>query len=129
MKKEFLWGVATAATQIEGGILEDGRGLSIWDAFCRVPGNIKNGDLTDIACDSYKKRKDDVRLLKELGVNSYRYSLSWSRILPEGKGKVNQTGLDYYKRLTDLLVEEGIAPNITLYHWICLMNYTASAVG
>lgn len=117
MKKQFLWGVATAAAQIEGGILEDGRGLSIWDAFCRIPGNIKNGDLTDVACDSYKKWKDDVRLLKELGVNSYRYSLSWSRILPEGKGKVNQIGLDYYKRLTDLLAEEGIAPNITLYHW------------
>lgn len=117
MKKEFLWGVATAASQIEGSILEDGRGLSIWDAFCRIPGNIKNGDLTDVACDSYKKWKDDVRVLKELGVNSYRYSLSWSRILPDGKGKVNQKGLDYYKRLTDLLVEEGIAPNITLYHW------------
>ena len=117
MKKEFLWGVATAASQIEGSILEDGRGLSIWAAFCRIPGNFKNGDLTDVACDSYKKWKDDVRVLKELGVNSYRYSLSWSRILPDGKGKVNQKGLDYYKRLTDLLVEEGIAPNITLYHW------------
>lgn len=117
MKDDFKWGVATAAGQIEGGVTADGRGLSIWDAFCRIPGNIRNGDTTEIACDSYRKWKKDIRLLKELGVNSYRYSLSWSRIFPEGRGQVNQAGLDYYKRLTDALVDEGISPNITLYHW------------
>ena len=115
--KDFMWGVSTSAGQIEGSIQEDGRGLSIWDAFCRIPGNIRNNDTTDIACDSYKKWRDDIKLLKDLGVNSYRYSISWSRVLPNGKGNVNQAGLDYYKRLTDTLVEEGIAPNITLYHW------------
>ena len=117
MSEKFLWGAATAACQIEGSVLTDGRGLSIWDAFSRIPGNIKNGDLPDDACDSYRKWKEDVRLLKELGVNSYRYSLSWSRILPTGRGAANQKGLDYYRRLTDCLAEEGIAPNITLYHW------------
>lgn len=115
--KDFIWGVATAAGQIEGSILEDGRKLSIWDAFSKIPGNISNNDTTEIACDSYKKWKDDVKLIKELGVNSYRYSISWSRVLPDGKGAVNQKGLDYYKRLTDTLVENGIKPNITLYHW------------
>lgn len=117
MKTDFLWGVSTAAGQIEGSVLEDGRGLSIWDAFCRVPGSIRNNDTTDVACSSYKLWEEDVKLLKDLGVNSYRYSISWSRVLPEGKGKINQAGLDYYKRLTDTLLNEGIAPNITLYHW------------
>lgn len=117
MNKDFLWGVSTAAGQIEGSVLEDGRGLSIWDAFCRIPGSIRNNDTTDVACSSYKLWKEDVKLLKDLGVNSYRYSISWSRVLPDGKGKVNQAGLDYYKRLTDTLLNEGIAPNITLYHW------------
>ena len=117
MKNDFIWGVVTAAGQIEGAVLEDGRGLSIWDAFSRIPGNIKNDDLTDIACESYKRWKDDVRLLKDLGVDSYRYSISWSRVLPKGKGHINQVGLDYYKRLTDTLLDEGILPNITLYHW------------
>lgn len=117
MKNDFLWGVSTSAGQIEGGVLEDGRGLSIWDAFSRVPGNIRNNDLTDVACESYKKWEQDIKLLKELGVNSYRYSISWSRVLPNGKGEINQKGLDYYKRLTDTLIENGIAPNITLYHW------------
>lgn len=117
MDKKFLWGVATSAGQIEGGALDDGRGLSIWDAFSRIPGNITNNDTPDVACSSYKKWKDDIKLIKDLGVNSYRYSISWSRVLPEGKGKVNQIGLDYYKRLTDTLVDNGIAPNVTLYHW------------
>lgn len=85
--------------------------------FSRIPGTIKNSDLPDVACDSYHKWKDDIRRMKELGVNSYRYSISWSRVLPEGKGTVNAKGLDYYKRLTDALVENGIVPNVTLYHW------------
>ncbi len=117
MDKNFIWGVATAATQIEGGAQEGGRGLSIWDAFSRIPGNIAGGDTPEIACDSFHKWQDDLRLMKELGVNSYRYSVSWSRVLPEGKGKVNREGLDYYKRLTEALLENDIAPNVTLYHW------------
>ena len=117
MDKDFKWGVSTSAGQIEGGVLDDGRGLSIWDAFSYIPGNIRNNDTPEIACSSYKKWQDDIKLLKDLGVNSYRYSISWSRVMPAGKGKVNQAGLDYYKRLTDTLVSEGISPNITLYHW------------
>ena len=117
MKENFLWGVATSAAQIEGAILEDGRGLSIWDVFSFIPGNILNEDRTNVGCESYKKWKEDIKLLKEIGVNSYRYSISWSRIFPNGKGELNQAGLDYYKKLTDTLVEAGIEPNITLYHW------------
>lgn len=117
MDKDFLWGVATSAGQIEGSIQTDGRGLSIWDAFSFIPGNIVNGDTPKVACDSYKKWREDIKLLKELGVNSYRYSISWSRVIPNGKGEINRKGLDYYKRLTDTLVENGILPNITLYHW------------
>lgn len=115
--KEFIWGVATAAAQIEGAFDEDGKGLNIWDVFSRIPGTIRNGDRPDVACDSYHRWKEDVKLLKDLGVNGYRYSVSWARVLPEGKGKINQKGLDYYRRLTDTLAEAGIAPNITLYHW------------
>lgn len=115
--QEFLWGVSTSAGQIEGNIQADGRGLSIWDVFCRTQGRIRGNATTELACDSYKKWKEDIKLLNDLGVNSYRYSISWSRVLPEGKGNINQKGLDYYKRLTDALVENGIAPNITLYHW------------
>ena len=115
--KEFIWGVATAAAQIEGAFDKDGKGLNIWDVFSRIPGTIRNGDRPDDACDSYHRWKEDVKLLKELGVNGYRYSVSWARILPEGKGKINQKGLDYYRRLTDTLAEAGIVPNITLYHW------------
>ena len=87
MNKDFLWGVSTAAGQIEGSVLEDGRGLSIWDAFCRIPGSIRNNDTTDVACSSYKLWKEDVKLLKDLGVNSYRYSISWSRVPPTAKEK------------------------------------------
>lgn len=115
--EKFIWGVATAAAQIEGACNEDGRGLSIWDVFARIPGAIRGGDMPDIACDSYRRYKEDIALLKDLGVNSYRYSISWSRVLPQGRGKVNQKGLDYYRRLTDAIEEAGISPNITLYHW------------
>lgn len=115
--EEFIWGIASSAVQIEGAFDEDGKGLNIWDVFSRIPGTIRNGDRPDVACDSYHRWKEDIKLLKELGVNGYRYSVSWSRILPEGKGKINEKGLDYYRRLTDTLAEAGIAPNVTLYHW------------
>mgnify|MGYP005950550549 CR=1 FL=1 len=116
-KSDFIWGVATAAAQIEGGYLDDGKGLSIWDAFSHIPGNIRNGDVPDVACDSYHLWEKDIALMKEIGVKGYRYSISWARVMPEGKGKINQKGLDYYRRLTDKLQENGISPNITLYHW------------
>ncbi|MDE7244693.1 MAG: family 1 glycosylhydrolase [Oscillospiraceae bacterium] len=113
----FLWGVATAAAQIEGAPYEDGRGPSIWDVFCKIPGKIPNDGTPDIACDSYHRLEEDIAILKQLGVKSYRFSFSWSRIIPDGKGEVNPAGLAYYRRLIDLLNENGIVPNATIYHW------------
>ncbi len=115
--ENFIWGVATAAAQVEGAAFEDGRGPSIWDMFSRIPGKIKNGDIPDVTCDEYHRYEEDVRLMKELGVKSYRFSFSWSRILPDGTGKVNQAGLDYYRRLLACLKENGIMANATMYHW------------
>lgn len=114
---DFMWGVATAAAQIEGGANQGGRGPSIWDAFSHLPGNIKNGDLPDVACDSYHLYEKDIQLMKELGVKSYRFSFSWSRIIPEGWGKVNPEGIAYYKALIARLKENNIVPNATMYHW------------
>lgn len=115
--KDFLWGVATSAYQIEGAALEDGKGLSIWDTFSHIPGNCYNNLTGDVACDHYHLYQEDIKQMKKLGVNSYRFSFSWSRILPEGTGKVNTKGLDFYKRLVDGLLESGIVPNATIYHW------------
>ncbi|PNS08209.1 GH1 family beta-glucosidase [Solilutibacter silvestris] len=113
----FLWGAATAAHQIEGSPLADGAGPSIWTRFAHTPGMIVNGDTGDIACDHYHRWKQDVALMRELGLKAYRFSTSWSRILPEGTGRVNQAGLDFYSRLVDELLENGIEPLLTLYHW------------
>lgn len=113
----FRFGVATAATQIEGATREDGRGPSIWDTFAATPGTIRNGDTPSIACDSYHRWRDDIDLMSGLGVDGYRMSLSWSRIFPEGTGRINQAGVDHYSRVIDGLLDRGIAPNITLYHW------------
>jgi beta-glucosidase len=115
--KDFRWGCATAAYQIEGAVNEDGRGKSIWDVFAHTPGKVANGDTGDIACDSYHRYKEDVALLKNLGVSAYRFSIAWPRIFPDGKGKPNQKGLDYYKRLVDELLAAGIEPYATLFHW------------
>jgi len=117
MNKEFVWGVATAAYQVEGAWQEDGSGLSIWDAFSHTPGKILNGDTGDVACDQYHLYPRDVELMKELGVSGYRFSISWSRVVPDGKGEVNQQGIDYYNRLIDCLLANDIQPFITLYHW------------
>ncbi|GAB7053061.1 GH1 family beta-glucosidase [Catenuloplanes indicus] len=114
---DFLWGAATAAYQIEGAATEDGRGPSIWDTFSHTPGRTVNGDHGDVACDHYHRLTDDVRLMAELGLKSYRFSLAWPRIQPTGSGKVNQAGLDFYRRLADELLEAGILPWATLYHW------------
>jgi beta-glucosidase len=114
---DFLWGTATAAYQIEGAWDQDGRGPSVWDTFCRQPGKIEDGSSGDVACDHYHRWSEDVDLMAELGLNAYRFSIAWSRILPEGVGRVNQAGLDFYERLVDTLLEKGIEPYPTLYHW------------
>ncbi len=113
----FYWGVSTAAYQIEGAVAEDGRGVSIWDTFCLRPGAIVDGQSGAVATDSYHRWKDDVALLAGLGATAYRFSLAWPRIQPDGRGPVNQAGLDYYDRLTDALLAAGITPVPTLYHW------------
>lgn len=115
--EHFTWGAATAAYQIEGAWDEDGKGPSIWDVFCRVPGAIQDGDTGDVACDHYHRWREDVALMRELGLRAYRFSVSWPRVLPEGKGKVNRPGLDFYDRLVDALLAAEIQPFVTLYHW------------
>lgn len=114
---DFSWGAATASYQVEGAWNEDGKGESIWDRFSHTPGKIMNGDTGDVACDQYHRYKEDVALMKELGLRGYRFSISWPRIFPEGKGRVNQDGLDYYNRLVDELLGNGLRPFPTLYHW------------
>lgn len=115
--RDFVWGVATSAYQIEGAHDADGRGPSIWDHFCRVPGAVANHETGDTACDHYRRWADDVRLLRDLGVNAYRFSIAWPRVLPAGRGRVNVAGLDFYERLVDALLAAGIEPYPTLYHW------------
>jgi len=113
----FLWGAATAAYQVEGSPLADGAGPSIWHRFSHHPGNVAGGDTGDVACDHYRRYRDDVALMGELGLKAYRFSISWSRVLPEGTGRVNRKGLDFYERLVENLLEAGIQPLATLYHW------------
>ncbi|HWT26806.1 MAG TPA: GH1 family beta-glucosidase, partial [Mobilitalea sp.] len=116
-EKNFIWGAAAASYQIEGAAFEDGKGASVWDTFTKVNGNIKNDDNGDIACDHYHRYKEDVALMKELGLKAYRFSISWPRILPEGTGKINAKGLQFYSNLVDELLAAGIEPYITLFHW------------
>jgi len=113
----FLWGTATASYQVEGAWNEDGKGESIWDRYAHTEGKIINGDTGDVACDQYHRYREDVALMKELGLRSYRFSISWPRVFPQGKGAVNQKGIDYYSRLVDELLANGITPFPTLYHW------------
>jgi beta-glucosidase len=113
----FVWGTATAAYQIEGAVGEDGRGESIWDRFCRLPGKIQNGDTGDVAVDHYHRWPEDVGIMQQLGLNAYRFSIAWPRVIPDGTGAVNPAGLDYYDRLVDALLAAGIEPFATLYHW------------
>jgi beta-glucosidase len=113
----FLWGVATAAYQIEGAWNEDGKGISIWDTFSHTQGKIADGSTGDVACDHYHLWREDIALMKELGVKAYRFSIAWTRIIPQGAGPVNPEGLDFYDRLVDGLLEAGIKPFVTLYHW------------
>jgi beta-glucosidase len=113
----FSWGVATSAFQIEGAVKEDGRGASIWDTYAHTPGKIKDGHNADVANDHYHRYKDDVRLMRDIGVKAYRFSIAWPRIFPDGTGQPNPKGLDFYNRLLDALLEAGIEPFPTLYHW------------
>lgn len=114
---DFVWGAATAAYQVEGAANEDGRGASIWDTFTHTPGKVKNGDTGDVACDHYHRWRDDIALMKSLHLGAYRFSVGWSRVLPTGRSAVNQAGLDWYSRLVDGLLEAGITPYLTIYHW------------
>jgi len=114
---EFAWGAATSSYQIEGAAHEDGKGPSIWDTFSHTPGKVANGDTGDVACDHYYRWADDLDLIGSHGLNAYRFSVSWPRIQPDGRGPVNQKGLDFYQRLCDGLLERGIRPAATLYHW------------
>lgn len=115
--KNFLWGAATASYQIEGSDLKDGRGECIWYRFSHTPGKVANGDTGDVACDHYHHYKEDVALMRELGLKAYRFSTAWARVLPQGTGKTNPAGLDFYDRLVDELLQAGIMPFTTLYHW------------
>lgn len=115
--RDFLWGVAASAYQIEGAVREDGRGRSIWDDFAHTPGTVETGDTGDVACDHYHRYREDVALMADLGVNAYRFSIAWPRVEPDGDGRPNPPGIDFYSRLVDALLERGIEPVPTLYHW------------
>ena len=113
----FLWGAATASYQIEGAVHADGRGESIWDRFSRTPGKTVDGHTGDVACDHYHRWREDIGLMRQLGVGAYRFSVAWPRIIPNGRGRVNERGIGFYDRLVDGLLEAGITPWVTLYHW------------
>src|ERR1700683_3653098 len=113
----FVWGAATAAYQLEGAANSDGKGPSVWDTFSHAPGNVRGGDTGDIACDSYHRYREDVALMASLGLAAYRFSISWPRVQPGGRGPANQKGLDYYRALLEELGQRGIAAAVTLFHW------------
>ena len=115
--RDFLWGTATSAYQVEGSPLADGAGPSIWHRFAHTPNLVRDGATGDVACDHYRRYRDDVALMRTLGTNAYRFSISWSRVLPRGRGAVNPAGLDFYDRLVDALLAHDIEPMVTLYHW------------
>jgi beta-glucosidase len=114
---DFAWGFAASAYQIEGAAAQDGRGPSIWDTFARKPGAVVNGETGDVACDHYHRYRDDVALMAELGASAYRFSISWSRVMPQGTGGVNVRGVDFYQRLVDELLSAGVQPMVNLFHW------------
>jgi len=114
---DFVWGAATAAYQIEGAARADGRGESVWDRFSATPGKVRSGDTGEVACDFYHRYRDDVKLMRELGLDAFRFSIAWPRVLPDGRGRVNAAGLDFYDRLVDALLAQGLEPFATLFHW------------
>ncbi|MGH2347434.1 MAG: family 1 glycosylhydrolase, partial [Chloroflexota bacterium] len=115
--EDFLWGAATAAYQIEGATSEDGRSESVWDRFAATPDKVVNGDTGAVACDHYHRYGEDVDLMARMGLQAYRFSVAWPRIIPAGTGPINSAGLDFYDRLVDRLLAAGIRPFATLYHW------------
>jgi len=115
--RNFTWGAASASYQVEGSAYDDGKGLSIWDVFCRQPNKVWRGDTGDVACDHYHRYAEDARLMGEIGLQAYRFSISWPRVMPEGTGTVNEKGLAFYDRLVDALLENGVEPWVTLFHW------------
>ncbi|NBV97053.1 MAG: glycosyl hydrolase family protein, partial [Verrucomicrobia bacterium] len=115
--RDFLWGTATSAYQIEGAYKADGRGPSVWDRFCETKGKVWEGQTGKVACDHYHRFPEDIAIMRDLGLQAYRFSISWTRILPTGRGKVNAKGLEFYDRLTDGLLKAGIRPFCTLFHW------------
>ncbi len=117
MPADFVWGAATSSYQIEGATTQDGRGESIWDTFCRLPGAVVNGDTGDVACDHYNRLDEDLDMIARLGLRAYRFSIAWPRIQPTGRGPANPAGLAFYDRLVDGLLARGITPFVTLYHW------------
>ena len=116
-RKDFIWGAATASYQIEGAAFEDGKGPSVWDRFSHEPGKVLEGHTGDVACDHYHRFREDVQLMKAMGVKNYRFSLSWPRLLPQGVGEVNEQGVVFYNALIDELLAAGIRPIVTLFHW------------
>ena len=117
LPKGFVWGTSTSSYQIEGAASEDGRGPSIWDTHCKLRGRVSNDDTGDVACDHYHRYPQDIQIMSDLGIQAYRFSLSWSRLMPRGRGSVNQKGLDFYDKLIDGLLQAGIEPWICLFHW------------
>ncbi|MEI6414755.1 MAG: GH1 family beta-glucosidase [Pseudomonadota bacterium] len=115
--KDFQWGAATSAFQVEGSPRADGAGENIWERFCREPGRIFNGDTAEVACDHYRRFSEDIAWMRKIGLTAYRFSIAWARVMPNGTGRINQKGLDFYRRLVDELREAGIEPFATLYHW------------
>lgn len=113
----FLWGSATASYQVEGAYQEDGRGMTVWDVYSHTPGKVANNDNGDIATDHYHRYIEDIQLIRDMGINSYRLSIAWSRILPNGEGEINQAGIDHYNKVLDALEEANIIPFVTLFHW------------
>ena len=114
---DFLWGAASASYQIEGAYLEDGKGENIWDAYCQESGHVAHGENGNVACDHYHLFREDVKMMQKMGIKNYRFSISWTRILPDGTGAVNQKGIQFYSDLVDALLEAGITPMVTLFHW------------
>ena len=115
--ENFIWGSATSSYQVEGAWKEEGKGPSIWDVFCLIPGKVQDGDTGEIACDHYHRISEDVALMKAMGLKAYRFSIAWARILPAGRGDVNQQGIGFYNKLINELLAAGIEPWVTLYHW------------
>ena len=117
LRPDFIWGASTSSYQIEGGAEADGKGPSIWDNYCKIPGRITNGDTGAVACDHYHHWAEDVALMRDINLQAYRFSVSWPRVMPEGRGRINPAGLDFYDRLIDAQLEAGIEPWLCLYHW------------